>query len=601
MHARHRFVAIELRDELVGALGEQLAVAVGPPAVEVALGVELAARVIVAVHHLVADHRADAAVVERRVGLRVEERRLQDRRREHDLVLGGVVVGVDGLRGHAPLGAIDRLTDLVQAVAVVERLRRFHVGEETGIGGLQATPVTPLVRVADLRREAGPLLQRALLGLRAHPVQLLQPRLQRDGEVVHQLLHLHLRLRREGGLHIELAQALTHRVVHRFQAALPARQHVLLAAQGLVVELEVRLLEGLRQVRRRLVEGMEAQVGLPRRRRGIGEHLVQLGEVARLGERELVLGRHLQGVEEGVPVEVRGDRVGLRGAHRVVALGRVAQFDARQRGIGQAGLECHHRLGLGGGLRRLGAAQLQHAGDVLHVGVADLGLRFVEVVALLRQAQAALAGVGDDLAGILVVGIGAEREQEALALRVALAQPCGDGLAVAQAVDGLQLRLQRRQAGLVDGGLVHAGAPDVGDLAFDAAGRRVGRGGLLDQRVLDHQRAFGQHFEAAPAGAVGRHRVGLEPLGVDEAVEVVAGGDGRVEVGQVEGDLGRIELGDIQRGRAGGGRLGGGGGLGLRAMHGQRQGDRGGQGDRDESTKGHAGRLRTADEEDSPA
>ena len=68
-------------------LGVELGVVVRrPPVGQRARAVELAALVVEAVGHLVADHRADAAVVDRHVGVRVEERRLQDGGREDDLV-----------------------------------------------------------------------------------------------------------------------------------------------------------------------------------------------------------------------------------------------------------------------------------------------------------------------------------------------------------------------------------------------------------------------------------------------------------------------------------------------------------------------------------
>ena len=54
----------------------------GPPVVQVAFGVELAALVVEAVRQLVPDHHADAAVVHGVVHLVVEERRLQDAGRE---------------------------------------------------------------------------------------------------------------------------------------------------------------------------------------------------------------------------------------------------------------------------------------------------------------------------------------------------------------------------------------------------------------------------------------------------------------------------------------------------------------------------------------
>ena len=44
--------------------------------------------------------------------IRMEESRLEDRRREDNLVDGGAVVGVDGRGGHTPLATIYALTDL---------------------------------------------------------------------------------------------------------------------------------------------------------------------------------------------------------------------------------------------------------------------------------------------------------------------------------------------------------------------------------------------------------------------------------------------------------------------------------------------------------
>ena len=99
---------VELRDEGVGERLERGPVLVGPPVAQRAGAVELRALVVEAVADLVADDRADAAVVDRVVGLDVEERRLEDGGREDDLVQAGVVVGVDRLRGHEPLVAVDR-------------------------------------------------------------------------------------------------------------------------------------------------------------------------------------------------------------------------------------------------------------------------------------------------------------------------------------------------------------------------------------------------------------------------------------------------------------------------------------------------------------
>src|SRR3546814_4458984 len=50
--------------------------------------------------HFVADHRTDRAIVVGRIRRRIEEWRLQDRRRKHDFVLQRVVIRIDGLRRH---------------------------------------------------------------------------------------------------------------------------------------------------------------------------------------------------------------------------------------------------------------------------------------------------------------------------------------------------------------------------------------------------------------------------------------------------------------------------------------------------------------------
>src|SRR3546814_20092222 len=71
-------VVVELRDQLAGARLEARSVRIRPPVLHVAAGTELGSMVVVAVGHLVAAHRTDAAVVERVAGVRVEERRLDD-------------------------------------------------------------------------------------------------------------------------------------------------------------------------------------------------------------------------------------------------------------------------------------------------------------------------------------------------------------------------------------------------------------------------------------------------------------------------------------------------------------------------------------------
>src|SRR5260363_359233 len=78
MQTGQRLILTELFDELGSARIEFLTVSVGPPVHAIALGIELTALVIITMYHFMTDDRADAAVIQRIVRLRVEERRLQD-------------------------------------------------------------------------------------------------------------------------------------------------------------------------------------------------------------------------------------------------------------------------------------------------------------------------------------------------------------------------------------------------------------------------------------------------------------------------------------------------------------------------------------------
>src|SRR3546814_2585574 len=64
-----------------------------------------------------------------RSGVRVEERRLQDRGGECELVGQRVVGRVDRLRAHTPFSLVHRLADLADIPLVVELARSEHVVE----------------------------------------------------------------------------------------------------------------------------------------------------------------------------------------------------------------------------------------------------------------------------------------------------------------------------------------------------------------------------------------------------------------------------------------------------------------------------------------
>ena len=126
------------------------------------------ALVVEAVADFVADDRTDGTEVLRRIGCRVEERWLQDRGWEGDVIDHRVVEGVDGLRGSHPLVAVRRFAHLGHLVVMLKSSTGTHVGHQVTAfaGKLKALIGTPGVGIADLRVEQAQLLQCALARLR---------------------------------------------------------------------------------------------------------------------------------------------------------------------------------------------------------------------------------------------------------------------------------------------------------------------------------------------------------------------------------------------------------------------------------------------------
>ena len=170
---------------------------------------------------LVADDRADPAVIDRRVGVRIEERRLEDRGGKDDLVPRRVGIGVDRHRRHAPLGPVDRLAEFVEVALEFEPRRALGVAERVAADDLEVRIVAPLRRVADLRREHRELGARLNLGALVHPRQLPEARVHRRDDVADEFVGLGLGFGGEILGDVELADRLAERVGGRIDPALP--------------------------------------------------------------------------------------------------------------------------------------------------------------------------------------------------------------------------------------------------------------------------------------------------------------------------------------------------------------------------------------------
>ncbi len=228
----------------------------------------------------------------------------------------------------------------------------------------------------------------------------------------------------------------------------------------------------------------------------------------------------------------------------VVALLDVAGFLAAQVGLGHAGLQVHHGRGALEDVRQ--ARQLQHGGHMGGVLGADGGhaLRGIQVVAALRQAQAALEEEGRVAVGLVQVLGHPEAEEVG---RVVLggvqhvhigpqrrAQVVGQGLAVLDGADGAEGGLEGAEPLLVDGLFGHEAGVEVADLP--QLGPRGGLGGRsgLDQGGRAPVREV-RHLAPDPVRTpvCGDLRP-LHPGAVGIGEEVVAGGHGAIHAREVQ-------------------------------------------------------------------
>ncbi len=132
---------------------------------------------------LVSDHGADPAEVDRIIGLRVEKRRLQNRRRKHDLVQ---TTGerVDQVRRRKPARPIDRPAQIREPLLEFPHIRAQPITRVVVARNGQTLVCLPAVRKTDLQHHRVELADRACLRRRAHPVEFFYARTQRSLDVL---------------------------------------------------------------------------------------------------------------------------------------------------------------------------------------------------------------------------------------------------------------------------------------------------------------------------------------------------------------------------------------------------------------------------------
>ena len=176
-------------------------------------------------------------------------------------------------------------------------------------------------------------------------------------------------------------------------------------------------------------------------------------------------------------------------------------------------------------------SQLQHVGDVLHVlGAGLLGcVSGAEIVVAFRQAQAALVGHRDLLAGILEVLLFAKAHERVGGDQLEAGEQFGQLVFAFERGDAIELRLQRFQSLLVDGVHIHAGGIGVADLLLIRSAAGAASGGFFQHGVQDVFGVIGNHGAGAVSGTIVRNRIQLGKIAAGVLEEIGAGIGGSVD------------------------------------------------------------------------
>ena len=119
------FHGIIVVNDLLGQFPEMLFILGSPPIPQVSLFIILGSACVKRMGDFVADNSSDSTQVGHRLSLRVIKRGLKDSGRKHDLVVSGVIIGIDCLGRHAPFIPVHRVVSGLKGV-ILGCLKDFH-------------------------------------------------------------------------------------------------------------------------------------------------------------------------------------------------------------------------------------------------------------------------------------------------------------------------------------------------------------------------------------------------------------------------------------------------------------------------------------------
>ena len=519
---------------------EVLRVFLGPPVVEVAVLVVVATLVVEAVGQLVTDDNTNSAIVSGIVSIELEERRLEDSCGEADFVGCWVVVGVDRLRSHTPLIAVDGLVDLAEHIIHIELVAANDVGIVAVVLDFKSAVVTPFVGIANLYVDSAELSVCVGLGLIGHPSSHIDALSKSLDKVVDEDLHTLFGLCGEILLDIEFAKSLTHSAVNDVGDAFPTGTVDFLAAHLLAVEVELSIDEVVAEVRGSSIDLVPSEVSLDGVDVGISQSLVDLGET--FGSSDVEALHTVKNVHRGeitLPVDVGSEFGCLIKSVSVEGCEGVTAFELSQVRLSKAGFEVHNHLGEFVGLDAAHLVVAGHSEEFGHqLDITDAELSVValvkEVVVAVAKAQTCLVSPSNALFGVVLVSLAENAEEYVVATMVHLEDLIPDVLTGLKVVDFLEVGLEGFATLLLQTDAVHTDVVERSDLVGNRASFvLVGRDRVDDALELLLV-LLCEEIERAVARVLSIERVVLHPAAAGVLIEVFERRHGCVKVVEVD-------------------------------------------------------------------
>ncbi len=465
-------VTVELFDDHSCLRIEPRAVFRGPPVVQVSPFVIFASLVVEPVRDFVPERGAPDNRVQQRIVCQLSFITGDEdvAPRNHDLIVGGIVVRIVRLRLHFPLGAVDGLPELRYHVVESPLIGVLHVLHVRRAVDLHARKVFPFIGIADFHDDRAEFPERLFLGRLTHPVQCPDSFGIDILDGISDLKQFFLRPFRQIFRDVHPADQLTERAVGLFNHAFPPRLGLLNSAQRRGIETKGFAVSLIIHVTSQPADQMKPEIIFPVVKRERSKISVQRAQKFGLPDDNRVHVLQPGALHENGPVEIRRALRELLKRHFIVILQRVPGVFPFPGCVRNGSFQLYQILR---SLSRFGIVipyNQKHILKMLSEFLADHhGARVgIEIKIPVGQAQSPLRDKNRIFAADFVILSNAESKQGRSGYTVNVRRGIHDPLRILDAVDPVKISFQALDPVLIQRGAVHAGQKEVADFLFVA-------------------------------------------------------------------------------------------------------------------------------------